>query len=508
MFLGSLRSSLGGRHASLRRLLAGSLFLALGFTVGCGGGSSSGSSSGSGSSGTITIKISPSTASLAAGATQQFTATVSNDSSNQGVTWGLTQNGTACAPGCGTVSVATTASGSSTTYTAPGTAVSVTLTATSIADTSVSASVIISVAGGISVLVSPGTASVPLGSTYNFTASVANDTANKGVTWQLLQSGTACSPACGSLSSTSTASGNPTTYTAPTTAPTSAVVTLKATSVAAPSSTSYATITIQGNNAVTVSPTYVNVPVNGTQIFTATVTGGSGSQDVTWQLTQNGTSCSPGCGSLSTTSGTTGSNTTTYTAPKSPATVTLTATSTSDSNQKGTATIIVQPVTVSVAPSFSNAYPGQQITYVATVNNDVAEKGVTWSLTENGQDCSPGCGSISPTSTGGGVQTIYTAPSSVKSPANITVVATSVTDTKVTGTATLDLYPPIAVSVSPTTASAAISSRTSFTATVTNDPTQAGVKWTLTQNGKDCTPGCGSVSPTSTSGNSSSTTYC
>src|SRR5262249_48778956 len=47
---------------------------------------------------------------LAAGAVSnfsaQFRATIQNDPTNAGVTWTLTANGTACSPGCGTLSLA------------------------------------------------------------------------------------------------------------------------------------------------------------------------------------------------------------------------------------------------------------------------------------------------------------------------------------------------------------------------------------------------------------------
>ncbi len=510
MLLGSLRSFLGGPRTTGRRfrpapaatpgrLLVGGLFLALGLTFGCGGntGSSGGSSSSSGST-SLTVSISPKSASLAEGGTQQFTATVTNDSSHQGVTWSLSAGGVLCSPGCGTVSITTTASGASTTYTAPGAPVSATLTATSIANPGVFASAPVSVAGGISVLVSPASAAVPLGATYDFIASVVNDTANKGVNWQVTQNGVACSPACGKISATSTSSGKILTYTAPTAAPSNNIVTLTASSVSAPSATSSATITIQGSTSVSVSPTYVNVPVNGTQKFTATVTGGSGNQAVTWQLVQNGTACSSGCGTLSgSTTGTTSSSVT-YTAPGSPATITLVATSTADTKLTGSATIIVQPITVSVYPTFANVYPSQTLSLVATVNNDVSEKGVNWTLTENGQSCSPTCGTISPTQTAGGVATTYTAPSTVQNPATLAAVATSVTDKTVSASATLNLYPPIAVSVSPTTGTVAVNSRATFTATVANDPTGSGVTWSLLQSGKVCSPACGGVSPPST----------
>lgn len=513
MLLGSLRSFLDGPRTTRRplrpasavtpgKLLVGGLFLALGFTFGCGGntGSSSSSAGGTGAPGTtgITVSISPSgTVSVGENGSQQFTATVKNDPAHQGVSWTLTSGGVACAPSCGSISAATSASGGSTTYTAPGAPISAILTATSASDPTASVSVAISVAGGISVLVSPASATVPLGATYNFVATVVNDTANKGVNWTLTQNGAACTT-CGKISATSTASGKAVTYTAPTTAPSNNIVTLTASSVSAPSATSSATITLQGSTSVSVSPTYVNVPVNATQTFTATVTGGSGNQAVTWKLMQNGTACSSSCGTLSgSTTGTTSSSIT-YTAPGSAATYTLEATSTADSKLTGSATIVVQPITVSVSPTFANVYEGQTISFVATVNNDVSQKGVNWTLTENGQSCSPGCGTISPAQTGGGVITTYTAPSTIQKPATVTVAATSVTDKTASASATLNLYPPIAVSVSPTTATVAVNSRATFTATVANDPTGSGVNWTLQQSGKACAPACGGVSPTTT----------
>ncbi|MDE3137212.1 MAG: hypothetical protein KGL59_11605, partial [Acidobacteriota bacterium] len=336
------------------------MLLALAFTFGCGGsaGSSSGSGSGGssssgGSSTSLTVTITPGSASVPENGTQQFTATVKNDPANQGVTWTLTSGGTACAPSCGTISVTTTASGAATTYTAPGSPVSATLTATSLSNPTVFASASIGVAGGISVLVSPPSATVPLGATYNFAATVVNDTANKGVNWTLTQNGAACTSTCGKFSATSTASGAAVTYTAPTSAPSNNILTLTASSISAPNATSSATITIQGSTSVSVSPTYVNVPVNGTQTFTATVTGGSGNQAVTWQLMQNGTACSSGCGTLTgSTTGTTNSSVT-YTAPGSPATYTLVATSTANTSLSGSATIVVQPITVSVSPTFA-----------------------------------------------------------------------------------------------------------------------------------------------------------
>src|SRR5207248_2056895 len=96
----------------------------------------------------------------------------------------------------------------------------------------------------ISVSISPSASTVQTGSSQSFTATLQNDTQNQGVTWTL--SGAGCSGStCGSLSSGTT---NPVTYTAPTTAPNPASVTLTATSVADPTKSAVATITLSSNS--------------------------------------------------------------------------------------------------------------------------------------------------------------------------------------------------------------------------------------------------------------------
>ena len=91
----------------------------------------------------INVSMSPAGAQLVdQGQSKQFTANVSNDSANKGVSWSLTQNGSSCAPGCGTISPANTASGAATTYSAPATVnanVQFSVTATLVADSSKSA---------------------------------------------------------------------------------------------------------------------------------------------------------------------------------------------------------------------------------------------------------------------------------------------------------------------------------------------------------------------------------
>jgi hypothetical protein len=70
----------------------------------------------------------------------------------------------------------------------------------------------------------------------------------------------------------------------------------------------------------------------------------------------------------------------------------------------------------------------------ATVTNDSAAKGVTWSCTPSGA-----CGSFNPTSTASAAATTYTAPAAAGS---VTVTATSVTDTTKSASATITITAP------------------------------------------------------------------
>ena len=91
----------------------------------------------------ITVSVTSTAATIEAAGTQQFTATVVNDPSNQGVNWScpVTQ--------CGSISPTDSASGSSVTYTAPATPPSsdltVTVTASSAAYASATASATVTV---------------------------------------------------------------------------------------------------------------------------------------------------------------------------------------------------------------------------------------------------------------------------------------------------------------------------------------------------------------------------
>ncbi len=298
----------------------------------------------------ISVSVAPTSASVAVNQTKPFTATVSYDSQNKGVTWSLSCTGGSC----GSISPSPTAN--PVTYTAPAAVpnpATVTLISTSVADGTKAATATITVTATpppISVTVSPTSASVQVNQASSFTATVQNDSQNKGVTWSL-----SCTGSCGSLSPSPTA--NPVTYTAPASVPGS-TVTLTSTSVADGTKTASATITVTSAPppiSVTVSPTSASVQVNQTSNFTATVQNDPLNKGVTWSLA--GTGCSgTACGTLSAMSSPSGTPIT-YTAPAavpSPATVMLTATSVADISKSASSVINVLSSTGTNTPTYAN----------------------------------------------------------------------------------------------------------------------------------------------------------
>ena len=310
--------------------------------------SSSASAQATASLAPLVISVSADNYSVEPGAVAHLTATVPGGPTNTGVNWSVS-----CSPSpCGTVSPATTQSGVPTTYTAPSSTppagLTVTFTAAWGANSSVSSSGSLQV-DGIQVSVTPPPSTNLLaGATAQFTATVANDSSNKGVTWSL-----SCSPgACGTISPTSTASGTPTTYTAPSTPPPSNLsVSVIATSAAYNGASSSASVTVLAIT-VAVSPGTALLPLSANQQFTATVGNDPKNQGAAWSLTQGGTACSPACGTVSPAT-TASSSPTTYTAPPkmpSSSAVTLTANSVTDSTQSAAATITLSNGTVQLVP--------------------------------------------------------------------------------------------------------------------------------------------------------------
>ena len=126
----------------------------------------------------------------------------------------------------------------------------------------------------VSVSISPTTASVEIGNTVQFTATVSN-TSNTAVTWQV-NNVTGGNATVGTISTSGL-------YTAPAAVPNPNTVTVKAVSQADATKSASATVTITLVITVTVSPTPVTVPAGGTQQFTATVEN-TANTAVTWKV--------------------------------------------------------------------------------------------------------------------------------------------------------------------------------------------------------------------------------
>ena len=205
--------------------------------VGCGGSKSS-----STTTTTVFVTISPTTASIAGGATQQFTATVTG-STNTAVNWAV--DGT---PGGNATTGTITATGLYTAPTILPASTTQTITATSQADTTqIGTATVTLTAPTVTISICapptptsscPTSATVPAGGTVQFTPKVTSTDNNTAVTWSV----NGCSVAidCGTISSTGL-------YTAPLSPPREAI-TVTATSVSNPSFFVSAPITIQFGN--------------------------------------------------------------------------------------------------------------------------------------------------------------------------------------------------------------------------------------------------------------------
>src|ERR1700674_2955379 len=390
----------------------------------------------------VTLGATPTT--VQSGTTAQFSATSSNDTSNQGINWSLSCG----ALECGSVSPTKTASGASTTYTAPAIppAGDLTVTVTAIAAAGgVSAASANFKVPGITVTVGPPSASpLKVNATAQVTATVTGDAAAKGVTWTV-----SCAvAACGSVSPAMTASGVAATYTAPAASPAgNLTVTITAASVTNSAATGSTTETITGIT-ISIAPASATVKSAGAQPFTATVSDDPSNGGVTWSLQITRRICNPftrichdvifpctvGCGGFSPAT-TASAVATTYTAPVRPpfGTVDVVATSVTNTSAKATARILILGISVSVAPTSASVVVNATLALTATVINDGANggtgAGVNWTLNQNGVPCSPDCGTIAPASTASGAPATYTAPATVPALPVLTIVATSVTDT-------------------------------------------------------------------------------
>ncbi len=175
----------------------------------------------------------------------------------------------------------------------------------------------------ISVVIFPGSASIPVNGVIDFTAVVYNFTANGSVTW-----------------SASAGTFNGSVFTAP---GTTGNVTVTATSQEDKSKSATVTVMVGAAQPITVSPAAVSIPAQGTQAFTAMGTG-----PFNWTVT-----AAPGAdpGTIDQSGN--------YTAPRTPppgGTVTVSALSAAGS---GTATVTIVFSAATLSGQYTFAYTGE-----------------------------------------------------------------------------------------------------------------------------------------------------
>lgn len=127
------------------------------------------------------------------------------------------------------------------------------------------------------------------------------------------------------------------------------------------------------------------------------------------------------------------------------------------------------PVSVSVAPSAVSLYPAGVLSFAASVANS-SNTGVTWSL-------SPSIGSL----TTSGASATYTAPATILTPQAVMVIASSNADPTKNASATLQLLPPVNVTVSPAVATLEPGDSAQFSASVQGTMNTA-VTWSIQPN--------------------------
>ena len=441
----------------------------------------------------ITVTVTPTTVSVLLGNSQTFAATVTN-TTNTSVSWSVNSipAGSASA---GTI----TADG---VYTAPAdlpSPTTVTIAATSQADATKSATAQLTIASDITIGLAPANASVELGATQSFHATLTSaghpDTA---VRWSV--SGAACPSACGSVD----LSGK---YTAPGILPSPTSATLTAQSVADPSKQSSVAVNITGNFTLQVTAPQ-SVPAGGAATIVATMTPVAGSNPsaiLSWSLSGPGCS-STTCGTLTvvTTQGSGGSviaDTATYTAPSTPPnpdSVIVTVTPQADPAKMAQAAMAIQAgINVSLSPATGTLAANHRVTLTAQIFG-TANTAVNWSVsgvsggsTTLGQICVVGSSPCQSVSSGNALQVDYLAPGAIPQPNPVSVMATSAADTTKSASAQITVINHVLVSVQPQSITLAPLGVQGFTATVLGTGNQS-VVWQI--RGTACVSGvCGSI---------------
>ncbi len=429
-------------------------------------------------------------ASVNTGATANYVATltpIANSNPNLGISWSVTGAGCTGAA-CGTISP----SGATAIYQAPISAPTptvVSITATPSADPTKAFSLSVTIIPPVSVVVTPGSASVPLSGTQPFAAQVTGS-ANTNVTWDVngVVGGNA------TVGTVTNIPGSSTTYTAPAALPSPPSVIVHAVSVANPTAAGQATVAFTTPGALVLTPTSSTLAVSHRQPFNVTISGSSNT-NVIWQVagipggnTTVGQVCLVGsnpCQAVSVAPAGSVEYLTPASVP-SPNPVTLTVSSQAFPAQTQSAQITILPhIVVTVSPPSANLAPATTQAFTANILGTTNQT-VTWNTT--GTACngagSP-CGLID-------ANGLYTAPISTPSPNAINIVATSSEDSSRTGSASVTITNAVTI-VSLLPASATAGGVGSFTLEILGGnfaPTSPGPGSTILINGNARTTNC------------------
>ena len=311
----------------------------------------------------------------------------------------------------------------------------------------------------VTVVLQPAQISVPLSQSQQFQATVTG-TSNKGVTWFV-------GGVAGGSASTGTISPSGL-YTAPSSMPSPATITVTASSVADSSVTASALVTLTDGIVVGISPTSATVSIGAGQAFAATLTGpGSSSSAITWSV--NGI---VGGNSTLGTITSNGATSALYVAPAvtpSPSTVSVTATSVADSSKSASASVTITcAATNTISPFAATVSLAQTQTFTASFCL-AAGASIAWDV--NG--VSGGNSTIGTIVTSSADTALYTAPTDLPSPNTVLIHATV---GLLSASASVTLVSNITVTVTPSSATVQIGQRVSFAATLTS-ASDTAVSW-------------------------------
>jgi hypothetical protein len=376
----------------------------------------------------IAVNISPLSASVATGAGQAFTASVTGSGSpSTAVTWSV--NGVAS--GNATLGTVVSNGNDSALYVAPAVPPSpavVHVTAVSVADAAKSASANVTITCSATNSVSPSTANVDLAQTQTFTASFCV-AAGATIAWDV----NGIAGGNSTIGTIAPSGASAAIYSAPSALPSPNTVTVHAVGGGI---TATASVTLISQISVTVSPASSTLPVNHRMAVAASLSNTS-NLSVSWfvngvangsaavgQVCQSGSSPCVAPQNPS-------SNSVDYLAPASPPAtdpVTLMAVSQADPSKSGSALVTVTGlVSVAVAPLYAfvahSTASASTTQFFATITGG-GSPGVTWNVQSGvaGQGCGgAACGSVDKNG-------VFTAPSVAPNPNAISIVATSVSD--------------------------------------------------------------------------------